>query len=78
MENLKTKIRNILNKPPTKKEKCGCGGKSITIGYEPDGRNNSDWGNPIYGYCDKCDRNDMVTVEDTNKMIKLIIEVCKT
>lgn len=78
MGNLKKEIRRILNNPPTKKVKCNCGGKEVYKYTEPDGPNASDFGNIIYGQCDKCDRNDMVLVEDTNKMIKLIIDVCKS
>lgn len=71
MEDLKGKIRKIINNPPTKRVKCNCGGYDIVIGHEPDGPNASDWGNAIYGKC--C--NGTKTVEDTNKMIDLIAKL---
>ena len=76
MKGLKNKIREILDKPPKKEVKCGCNGKLVYKYREPDGPNASDWGRTIYGYCTKCDRNNMIIVEDTNKMIELIIKAC--
>lgn len=69
MEDLKSKIRNIIDHPPTKEVKCYCEGYDVVIGHEPDGPNASDWGRAIYGRC--CDGTK--TVEDTDKMIDLII-----
>lgn len=74
MKGLKRKIRDIINNPPARKVKCSCRGYDIIVGYEPDGPNASDWGNAIYGRC--C--SGITTIEDTDKMIKLIIEVCRS
>lgn len=71
MEDLKSEIRKIIDKPPTKKVKCGCNGYDVKVGYEPDGPNPSDWGRAIYGRC--C--SGIQTVKDTDKMIELIAEL---
>jgi hypothetical protein len=74
LTDLKNEIRKILEKPPTKQEKCSCNGYKVWMGRnEPDGPNASDYGNKIYERC--C--SGVKTVEDTEKMIERIIEACR-